>query len=87
MFVRSHAEGTARNQHHSDVPGMLARLGVDGIGIGLNRAHSATPQKAVRLAVATNRLVPIGWVIHIQVVMFGSASFCRSRCISADRRD
>src|SRR5882762_28054 len=90
MLVRSHAEGVARNQDHSDVPGMLARLGVNDIVIELNRAHSATPQE--RLAVATNRLVPIGWVIHIQVahftvVMSGSASFCRSRCISADRRD
>src|SRR5712664_4002003 len=50
MFVRSHAKGAARNQDHSDVPGMLARLGVNDIVIKLNRAHSAIPQKVVRLA-------------------------------------
>src|SRR6266851_6787575 len=45
MFVRSHAEGAARNQDHSDLPGMLACLSVGGMGFELNRAHSAIPQK------------------------------------------
>jgi len=57
------------------VLGMLVRLGVNDIVIELNRAHFAIPPGSGTSSSSNERLVPIGWVIHIQVVMFGSASF------------
>src|SRR6266850_6117221 len=71
MLVRSHREGTARNQDHSDGPGMLARLGVDGIVIELNRAHSAIPQEVERLG-TTDRRMLVRWITQSLYLFAGA---------------